>query len=93
MRKGSVAVGGYYVYILECSDGSLYAGWTTDPARRLREHNAGSAAKYTRGRRPATLVYLQMMRSRSAALRREWEIKSMDRMEKLALVESGHSLR
>ncbi len=81
-------MGRFYVYLLECSDGSLYAGWTTDPERRLEEHNSGSGAKYTRGRRPARMVYVQGVPSRSAALRRELEIKSMDRRTKLALIRS-----
>ena len=84
-------MGGCYVYILECSDGSLYVGWTTDPDRRFEEHSSGSGAKYTRGRRPLALVYLQRMRSKSAALRREREIKSMKRSDKLALTGLRHS--
>lgn len=79
---------GYYCYILECSDGTLYTGWTTDPERRLREHSAGRGADYTRSRRPLRLVYLESHPSRRSAMRRELEIKRRGRQHKLALIES-----
>ena len=75
-----------YTYILRCADGSLYTGWTKDLARRLAAHNAGSGSRYTRSRRPVTLVYHEEVESWSAALRREAAIKKLTRREKLELV-------
>jgi putative endonuclease len=75
-----------YVYIVECADGSLYTGYTTDVGRRVAEHNAGDGAKYTAGRRPVTLRYVEYHLSRSAAQSREYEIKSLSRAEKEQLV-------
>ena len=77
----------HYVYILRCSDGSLYTGWTTDLAHRLEAHNEGAGAKYTRSRRPVELVYHEVFDSRSTALKREAAIKRLSRKEKLALIE------
>jgi putative endonuclease len=68
----------WYVYIVSCRDQSLYTGITNDPERRLREHNSTrSGARYTRGRRPVTLVYLERFPTRSAASKREHLIKKM----------------
>ncbi len=77
---------GHYVYILRCADDSYYTGYTTDPARRVAEHNAGDGAKYTRGRTPVKLVYLEAHGSKSDAMGREYEIKQYSRAEKEALV-------
>ncbi len=74
--------------MVECSDGSLYTGWTTDPDRRIKEHNAGRGALYTRWRRPVSLRYLEEKNDRSEAQRRENEIKKLTRQKKLALVEA-----
>ncbi len=79
----------YYVYLLRCRDGTLYTGYTDDPERRLRVHNAGKGAKYTRSRLPVELVYQEQCPDKSAALRREREIKGMRRAEKLALISGG----
>ncbi len=76
----------YFCYMVECSDGSLYTGWTTDPERRVKEHNAGRGALYTRWRRPVALKYLEEAPDRSAAQRRENEIKKLTRVQKVALV-------
>ena len=76
----------HYVYVLECADGSLYTGYTTDPERRLEEHNAGAGAKYTRGRTPVELVHVERFESRSAAMSREYAIKGLSRTEKESLV-------
>lgn len=76
----------FYVYMLRCSDGTLYTGYTDDPERRLRVHNAGKGAKYTRSRRPVELVYREMLEDKSAALRREREIKRLNRAQKLNLI-------
>jgi putative endonuclease len=78
-----------FVYILRCSDGSLYTGWTTDLDARVRAHNSGRGAKYTRARRPVELVYHEEYATKSEALRREAEIKKMDRAEKLSLIGHG----
>lgn len=79
----------YYVYLLRCRDGTLYTGYTDDPERRLRVHNAGKGSKYTRSRLPVELVYQEQCPDKSAALRREREIKRMRRAEKLALISGG----
>jgi len=59
----------FYCYILECSDGTYYTGWSTEPERRLREHNSGAGARYTRSRRPVRLVYLEELPDKSSALK------------------------
>jgi putative endonuclease len=78
------------VYIVRCVDGSLYTGIAKDAARRVEEHNSNDllAANYTRTRRPVALVYQEMAATRSAALKREYEIKQMSRQEKEALFRS-----
>jgi putative endonuclease len=72
--------------MLECVDGSLYTGWTTDPDRRIKEHNAGRGALYTRWRRPVALTYLEQVGDRSSAQKREHAIKKLTRHQKLALI-------
>lgn len=81
-----MASGMNYVYILRCSDGTLYCGWTTDLAHRLAVHNRGAGAKYTRSRRPVELVYTETFEEKRDALSREWHIKQMTREEKLELI-------
>ena len=76
----------WIVYILKCADGTLYTGITNDLDRRMREHEAGQGAKYTRGRGPFQLVYNEVFRGRGQASKREIEIKSLDREQKLRLV-------
>ncbi|MFB6169427.1 MAG: GIY-YIG nuclease family protein [Haloferacaceae archaeon] len=78
----------HHVYVLSCADGTYYTGYTTDVDRRVAEHDAGEGAKYTRGRTPVDLVHVETFESRSAAMRREAEIKSLSRAEKEALVGS-----
>ena len=75
----------YWVYILRCGDGTLYTGSTSDVERRAAAHNSGRGAKYTRGRGPVEVVYREELADKSAALRREREIKGLTRAEKLAL--------
>ncbi|HZN89674.1 MAG TPA: GIY-YIG nuclease family protein [Thermoleophilaceae bacterium] len=75
-----------YVYLLRCADGSLYCGWSTDPDRRLAQHQAGRASRYTRSRRPVELVWTEELASRSEAMRREAEIKRLPVAEKQALI-------
>ena len=76
----------WVVYILRCAGGTLYTGVTTDTERRLLQHNAGTASKYTRSRRPVTMVYREPAKSHGAALRREIAIKKLSRAAKVALV-------
>lgn len=75
------------LYILRCGDGSLYTGISTDVERRLEEHRAGKGAKYTRSRGPLELVYSEECGDHSTALKREMEIKSLSRSDKLKLIE------
>ncbi len=76
----------YYCYILECSDGTYYTGWSTDPERRCQQHNRGRGAKYTRSRLPVRLAYVEKTPDRASAMRREAQIKKMSRLEKGKLV-------
>ena len=75
-----------FVYLLRCSDDSLYCGWTTDVDRRLAAHRAGSASRYTRSRRPVEMAAVIAVADRSAALREEARIKRLSRAAKLELV-------
>jgi putative endonuclease len=77
-----------FIYILHCADGSLYTGIAKDVARRLREHRAGRASRYTRARLPVRLAWSRRVRSWSLALREEYRIKRLPRAAKLALVRS-----
>ena len=77
------------VYILKCSDGTLYTGWTNDIMKRIRVHNSGRGAKYTRSRTPVTPVYLEYMPDKSSAVRREAAIKKLTRQKKLMLIASS----
>lgn len=80
----------YFVYILECSDGSLYTGITKDVAKRLEEHNTkDTGAKYTKARRPVKLAYQESSKDRSSASKREYEIKKFTRSKKLQLIEKS----
>ena len=76
-----------YCYILECADGTFYTGWTTDPDRRVKQHNKGIGAKYTSMRLPVKLVYLEPQSNRTDAMKREIAIKKMRRVQKSKLVE------
>ena len=76
----------WIVYLLRCADGSLYTGIAKDVNRRCKQHNDGTASRYTRSRRPTCLVYQEAQPSRSAALKREAAIKALSRREKLALI-------
>lgn len=75
-----------YVYIVACADGTLYTGYTTDVARRVAEHNAGTGAKYTRGRTPVELVHVESFSDQSAAMQREYAIKQLRRPAKERLI-------
>ncbi len=76
----------HFVYIVECSDGTLYTGYTVDIERRVDEHNSGVGAKYTRGRTPVKLIYKESFSSRSDAQKREYEIKQLPRSKKEELI-------
>lgn len=78
---------GNFIYILKCNDGSLYTGWTNDLERRVKAHNAGKGAKYTKSRRPVELVYFESFSTKQEAMRREWEIKQLSRVEKCKLIQ------
>ncbi|MDO5707874.1 MAG: GIY-YIG nuclease family protein, partial [Andreesenia angusta] len=77
-----------YVYILRCSDNTLYTGWTNNLYERLKKHNEGNGAKYTRARLPVELVYVEEYETKSEAMKREYQIKKMSRRKKLLLIES-----
>lgn len=79
-----------YTYIVECSDHSLYTGWTTDLTKRLNAHNNGTGAKYTRARRPVKLVYYEEYETKQEATRREYAIKQLSAAQKRRLIESGN---
>jgi len=79
----------HYAYLVRCADGSLYGGYTTNLRKRVSAHNgdgSGAGARYTRSRRPVTLVYAESFSTKQAAMRREWELKQLSRREKELLV-------
>lgn len=80
-----------YTYIVECKDGSLYTGWTTDVKKRVEAHNAGKGAKYTKSRRPVKLMYTEEHGTKQEAMSREYAIKRMTRQEKLRMIGEGKS--
>ena len=79
----------FFCYILECADGSYYTGWSTDPARRERQHNSGSGSRYTRTHRPVRLVYTEQQPDRLTAMRREITLKRYSHIRKKALIEGS----
>lgn len=79
----------WFVYMLRCSDGSLYTGYTDDVQRRLAVHNSGKGAKYTRSRLPVEVVYREELPDKSAAMRREAAIKKLTRQQKIRLIETA----
>ena len=76
-----------YVYMLRCADGTLYTGWTSDLAHRVKAHNSGHGAKYTRSRTPVELVYSEELADKAEALKREYTIKQLTREQKEQLIE------
>ena len=78
----------HYTYMLQCKDGTYYIGYTNDLKKRVKAHNEGKGAKYTKGRGPVELIYYEEYEEKSQAMRREWEIKQMSREEKSALIRS-----
>lgn len=83
----------FFVYMVRCSDGSLYTGLAKDPDERVRVHNTGKGAKYTRSRLPVALVYVESCESLSAALKRERQLKPLNHAKKEALISGdlGHA--
>lgn len=77
-----------YTYILKCRDGSLYTGWTNDIEKRIKAHNEGRGAKYTKSRRPVELVYYEEFDTKEDAMRREYVIKHLSRRKKEMLIDS-----
>lgn len=77
-----------YTYIVKCSDGTFYTGWTNNLEKRIRDHNVGKGAKYTKSRRPVELVYYETFSQKEDAMRREYAIKQLNRAEKRKLVEN-----
>ena len=75
-----------YTYIVECSDHTLYTGWTNDLEKRIEAHNTGKGAKYTKTRRPVRLVYFETFATKEEAMSREYHIKRMSRQEKIKLI-------
>lgn len=82
----------FYTYILQCSDGTLYTGFTNNIENRISTHNKGLGAKYTRGRLPVKLVYKEKFTGKSEALKREHSIKKLTRKEKMKLIKSEKTL-
>lgn len=80
-----------YVYLLRCSDNTLYCGWTNDLKSRIESHNSGKGSKYTRSRLPVELVYYEEYTDKHEAMSREWHIKQMSRKEKMDLVTLEHN--
>ena len=78
----------FFCYIIECSDGTYYTGWTTDPPRREKQHNAGTGARYTRVRRPVKMVYIEEQPDKITAMKRELAIKAISRARKRKLIDS-----
>lgn len=79
-----------YCYIVQCADGTFYTGWTTDPERRVAQHNKGTGARYTRTRAPVKLVYLEEQPDRKTAMKRESAIKRMSRAQKRKMILIDH---
>ncbi len=77
-----------YTYMVKCSDGTLYTGWTTDLEHRVKAHNDGEGAKYTRSRRPVELVYYEEYTTKAEAMKREYSIKQLTRKQKEKLIEN-----
>jgi len=77
----------FFAYLVQCADGTLYGGYTTDLQKRLTAHNSGKGAKYTRSRLPVELVWWEECPTKEAAMSREWHIKRLTREQKFALIE------
>ncbi len=80
-----------WVYLLRCADGSLYAGWTNNLEKRVKTHNEGAGAKYTRGRRPVKLVYARGFNTKSEAMAEEVRLKKLQKSQKEALINTAEN--
>jgi predicted GIY-YIG superfamily endonuclease len=90
-KKRKQKASAWLLYALKCRDGTLYTGITTDLARRVRQHNDGTASRYTRSRLPVKLIFSEPCRGRSQALKREYAMKQLSRKEKIAYIrDNGH---
>lgn len=78
-----------YTYMVKCKDGTLYTGWTNDLYKRLKAHNEGKGAKYTKARRPVVLAYYEEFLTKEEAMKREYAIKKLPRAKKLKLISDG----
>ena len=76
-----------YTYIVKCADGSFYTGWTNNLEKRVRDHNVGKGAKYTKSRRPVVLVYYELFETKEEAMSRRYAIKQLNRQKKEKLIE------
>lgn len=83
----------HYTYLVRCADGSYYCGYSTDPVARTETHNSGRGAKYTRARRPVTLVYTERFATKEEAMRREWHIKRLSHAAKAAMAQAYQEQR
>ncbi|MGL4736637.1 MAG: GIY-YIG nuclease family protein [Cellulosilyticaceae bacterium] len=79
----------HYVYIVKCKDETLYTGYTSNIEKRIKAHNDGKGAKYTRARRPVELVYMETYETKVEAMKREYAIKQLKRTHKMQLIEEG----
>lgn len=86
MKPRPIKKQGWLLYILECKDGTYYTGITNNLSRRVEQHNAGTASRYTRGRNPVKVIYQEPCRNKSLALKKEYAIKSMPRKKKDAYI-------
>lgn len=89
MCTGGMNMETNYMYLLRCADGTLYCGWTNRLEERVRAHNEGRGAKYTKSRRPVVLVYYEVFATKQEAMQREWAVKRLSRKEKLRLIEAA----
>lgn len=80
-----------FTYIVECSDGTLYTGWTNNLEKRIKSHNAGTGAKYTKSRLPVTLVYYEAFSTKQEAMKREYAVKQLTRQKKIELIKDFHA--
>ncbi len=78
-----------YTYILKCSDNTLYTGWTNNLEKRIKDHNDGNGAKYTKSRRPVTLIYFEEFQTKEEAMKREYAIKQLSRPQKEKLIKKN----
>lgn len=80
-------MGGNFIYIIKCKDESLYTGWTNDLEARIQAHNEGRGAKYTKGRGPVELLYIEEFDTKEEAMKREFELKKLSKEKKLKLIQ------